>query len=401
MVARRAQQRYSAAVSSLNETPITALVELSRDVADAEDPVVIATQLADAAKRHLSAAVLAVYTTTDTGALALAQIRGAAAEHLTSPDPTAPDTWVDLLQGVADVTETRALPLASGGGLYGVLLLGWRTIPDHFAATLSLAEGLADTAAIGLDRAYRTRELTRSLSELADRKEELARTEGLRRMGQMAAVLAHEVRNPITGIRGVLELLRGQFEPSSPEHMISGKALDRLFELNTLVEELLQFARPRQAQRRPIPIRPLLQGAVELLEPGEPGQASPRIAIVVEPEQLIWSVDPGMLARLLTNLLQNAVQAMPSSGQIELGCRPVDEGTILELWVSDEGPGVPEEDREDLFEPFVTTKVRGTGLGLAVCRQIAEAHGGTIHYCEAPSGGACFVVRLGSEPSAP
>ncbi|HHO53260.1 MAG TPA: HAMP domain-containing histidine kinase [Deltaproteobacteria bacterium] len=381
-------------MSSLNETPITALVELSRDVADAEDPVVIATRLADAAKRHLGASVLAVYATTDAGALALAEVRGCSGALLHAPDPTAPDTWVDLLQGVADVTESRALPLTSGGGLYGVLLIGWRSPPEHPAPVLSLAEGLADIAAIGLDRAYRTRELVRSLRELADRKEELARTEGLRRMGQMAAVLAHEVRNPMAGIRGVLELLQDRFEPGSPEHTISGKALHRLAELNLLVEELLQFARPRQPHRSPIPLLPLLQEVVSLLEPAQASSRAPEITIIA-PEGLIWPVDPGMLARMLTNLLQNAVQATSGSGRIEIGCRSGGEGEGLELWVSDEGPGVPEEHRETLFEPFVTTKARGTGLGLAVCRQIAEAHQGTIQYRPAPSGGACFVVWLG------
>ncbi|MBX2797548.1 MAG: HAMP domain-containing histidine kinase [Myxococcales bacterium] len=380
-------------MSDPTETPVLAMVHFARAVADAEDPGQIAAQLADAVERSVGAVAVAVYTTTDDGALQLSQTRGCTAADLEPIDLMASDTWTYGMGRIEAACTVHALPLASGGGLYGLLLLGWAEPDEHLSDHIDLASGLADAAAVGFDRAYRTRQLVTSLTELAERNAELARTAGLRRMGQMAAVLAHEIRNPLAGVRGVLEVLRPHFEVDSGERRALTLAQGRLDELGTLVSDLLVYARPREPSTRCSSVGALVEAAVAL-----DGAQAHEVRVRVEPVDLTWSLDPEMVARLLTNLLRNAAQATPESGIIEVGAE-VDERGWLRLWVTDSGPGISEEQVADLFEPFVTTKEGGTGLGLAICRSIALAHGGTLeHHC-GTLGGACFTLRL--PPGAP
>jgi signal transduction histidine kinase len=380
--------------SGVPPSPIAALVELSRAVADADDqgdavggprPGVVAGLLADAAERWLGASMAAVFITGDSGGMALTEARGPVP---TAPcdDPLDPECWADATDGLA----VRVLPLASGGSLFGALVVGWTTAAAADEAG-ELASGLVDIAAVALDRTFRTRSLVRSLQDLAAKQQELTRTEGLRRMGQMAAVVAHEVRNPLASIGGVLQVLHGRCPPGSQEQEVMGKVLERLADLNRLVGELLQYARPAPPTRRPVEL------AEFLAETASQARADPAlrdVTVALSVQAVTWPIDPAMVQRLLLNLVLNAGQAMEGRGRIELGCRALPGSDGVELWVSDEGPGVPEDQRARLFEPFVTTKVRGTGLGLAVAQQVAEAHGGTITYQPSQSGGACFVARL-------
>lgn len=297
-----------------------------------------------------------------------------------------PSLAAGLASGSPD--RLRVLPLASGGGLYGALVLAWEQPPESAAVTLAM--GLAETAAIGLDRAYRTRALVRAADALAAKQEELVRNESLRRMGQLAATVAHEVRNPLASFSGVMQILRSRFPAESEEHKMAGKVLDRLADLNRLVGEILQFARPRQIARAEIDLCVLLRDVVSLAR-RDPASGGVEIVVACE-SPMMWMLDAAMMQHLLSNLLQNALSALGGSGQVTIRARHA--GADLEISVSDTGPGVPPEIRETLFDPFVTTKVHGSGLGLAMARQVTEAHGGSIRYESSPSGGACFVIRL-------
>lgn len=370
---------------------LSAITTFSRRVADAEDPAVVGPLLAEAAQRLLDAAVVAVLTATE-GEPEVAAVRGCEPTDLGPPDSLDSETARALVERLPGIGVVRTFLLHSGGGLYGALVVGWSPANPPSAGRERMAEAVADIAATGLDRAFRTTELHRTIEELTNSREELARTASLRSLGQMSAVVAHEVKNPLTSIGGVLQVLRKRFPAGTQEHDIVGKVLVRLSELDRLVDELLSFARPRVPNRTDVSCASFVDEVVALFQQDP---AAARIDITVRAEPVVVSIDPGQLQRVLHNLLLNATHAMDGVGRVTVECRAVDGW--IEIAVHDSGPGVAPEHRDRLFEPFFTTKVRGSGLGLAVARQVLEAHGGSIAL--APSdAGARFVLRLPAGP---
>ena len=370
---------------------LDAITTFSRQVADAEDPEVIPLLLADAAYSLLGAQVVAVLSTTADGSPLLAAVRGVPA--LVAPDSLDSEAARLLVATVPGVKTVRSWLLTSGGGLFGALVVGFGAAGPA-AGRSGLPEAFADIAATGLDRAFRTSELHRTIHELVHSREELARSASLRSLGQMAAVVAHEVKNPLTSIGGVLQVLRKGFTPETQEFAMVGKVLARLAELDRMVDELLAFGRPRAPVRRPTQCRTFLE---EIAQMYAQDPAAAQMRVVVDAHEGTADLDPGMFQRVLFNLLLNAAHATNGAGTVTLRCRTGSDR--VELVVSDDGPGVPEADRPRLFEPFFTTKVRGSGLGLAVARQVVEAHGGTLTHLPVEPHGASFVIRLPRGPA--
>ncbi|HEX5069267.1 MAG TPA: ATP-binding protein [Vicinamibacterales bacterium] len=208
-------------------------------------------------------------------------------------------------------------------------------------------------------------------------------------LGKMAAIVAHEVRNPLAGIRGAMQVIGKRLAPGSPEQGIAAEAVTRIDTLNDIVQDLLVFARPQQPKLQTIAVRTLLDNTVSLL------REDPRfrdVAILIEPSDAQIAVDAEQVKLVLLNLLINSAQAMDGTGEIRVQVRRSNEWQ--ELRVVDQGPGIPEEVREHLFEPFFTTKHRGTGLGLATARRIIQGHGGEISLDCPPTGGTIAAVRL-------
>ena len=376
------------ATTDPRSTPLRALTAFSRQVADVEDPRDVGPLLADAAHHLLAGAVTVVLTTTEQGA-AFAAVRGADPAALGAPDGLDSELARSMVQRLPGIGAVRSYLLTSGGGLYGSLVVGWSPGSPPDPGAEQVAEALADMSATALDRAFRTSELHRTIRELMDSREELARTASLRSLGQMAAVVAHEVKNPLTSIGGVLQVLRTRFVAGSQEHGVIGKVLLRLTELDRMVDELLSFARPRTPSLRRVSCGAFLDEVVSLFRQ-DPVSARVEVEVVVR-EDVGAEVDAGMLQRVVHNLLINAAHAMDGAGRVVVTCER--RGSAVELSVADAGPGVPAELRERIFEPFFTTKVRGTGLGLAIARQVVAAHGGTLTLDPATRG-ARFVVRL-------
>jgi signal transduction histidine kinase len=239
--------------------------------------------------------------------------------------------------------------------------------------------------------AQRLADQERSAAEERRRAEEARwRQESLARMGEMAAVVAHEVRNPLAGIKGVLQIVGQRLPADSGERRAVQEAMLRLDSLKALTEELLLFTRPRSPEPAPLGLGQLARETAKLLG-ADRGLAGLTIETRGDPGELRG--DPRQLRTVVANLLRNAAEATGGKGHVVVEVR--DRAEEVELSVEDDGPGVPEEHRERIFEPFFTTRARGTGLGLAIVRSVVEAHGGRV-VAEAAhgGGGARFRVTL-------
>ena len=211
----------------------------------------------------------------------------------------------------------------------------------------------------------------------------------LAQVGKMASIVAHEVKNPLAGIRGAMQVISRRFAPESAEQAIAREVITRIDTLNNIVQDLLQFGRPRQPVIAPVPVDALVRDTIALLreDPKLHG-----VAIEVEAPQVVVQGDLELLKLALSNLVINSAQAMNGQGHIRISA--ASEDGWHEIRVLDSGPGIPPAVRERLFEPFFTTKHRGTGLGLATARRILEAHGGTIELECPASGGTLATLRL-------
>ena len=213
-------------------------------------------------------------------------------------------------------------------------------------------------------------------------------------LGELAAELTHEIRNPLAGVSSALQLMRSEeSDPPTERTQLIDQMLAELTRVSKTLTGLLALARPQPPQKTATDLVALTRDVVRLFEPRLHGC---RVRLTVQaPDPLpTLQVDRGQITQLLLNLLSNAAQAVADGGSIEvrLALFPDEEGVMLS--VVDDGAGIPADRLEKIWEPFYTTKEKGTGLGLAVCRQIAELHEGTITVESIPGEGARFLVLL-------
>jgi signal transduction histidine kinase len=226
------------------------------------------------------------------------------------------------------------------------------------------------------------------LAELDKVKDELVRQTRLAAIGQVAASIAHELRNPLGAISNAVFLLRRRVpatERKWAEYLdIIGQELQTS---ERIVSNLLEMSRAREPAREPVDLGRELEAVFAQIRTPQPVRLCTRL----DPQPFVLQADPGLLRQLLTNLLTNACQSMARGGEITVEARVEAQAYVVS--VSDEGHGIPSELRARVFEPLFTTRAKGTGLGLAICRQIVERHGGAIEV--APSErGALLRFRL-------
>ena len=208
-------------------------------------------------------------------------------------------------------------------------------------------------------------------------------------LGEMAAVVAHEVKNPLAGIRGAIEVLAGRQPAGSSERSLMAEIIVRIDSLNGMMKDLLLFARTPQPRRSATDVVPLVTATAALLstDPALRG-----VDVVVQGTAPPVSADPELLKIVIQNLLVNSAQAMGGHGRITVALRAVNGS--CEIAFSDNGPGIPPEVRSKIFQPFFTTKSRGTGLGLPTAKRLIEAHDGRISVECPPSGGTTVAIHL-------
>ncbi len=235
-------------------------------------------------------------------------------------------------------------------------------------------------------------------------QQRLARAERLATLGEIAASLAHEVKNPLAGIAGAVQVMADELPEMDPRKEIMHEILTQVHRLDRTVQDLLAFARPGKPDVEPCDIHTVLDRVLILLAEN-PEAKGVRVVRAYQRGIPRVPADGKQLQQVFLNLILNAVQAMPAGGQITLrtavrngfrgeGEEPAAGGPMVEVEVTDTGPGIPPTILKDIFTPFVTTKRRGTGLGLPVSRRIIEDHGGWITADSPPGQGATFRVFL-------
>lgn len=229
-------------------------------------------------------------------------------------------------------------------------------------------------------------------TDITARKEAEARLReqtALARLGEMATVVAHEVKNPLAGIGGALQVVRRRLPAGTAEHAVIGDILDRITALNATMEDLLEYARPRPPRRDVVHLAALIDAVVTRC------RADPCLqGVTLRGSTQACSVlgDAAMLEGVVLNLLINAGQALGGRGAVEVDT--VCDGGEVRVSVRDNGPGIPPALQDRVFEPFFTTRHRGTGLGLAIVRRVVEAHQGKVELRSIQGEGTEVVVRL-------
>lgn len=220
--------------------------------------------------------------------------------------------------------------------------------------------------------------------------ERLARTEHLAEIGQLAASLAHELKNPLAGISGAVQVIRDDLSTDDPHRPVLDEVLRQINRLDNTVKDLLAYARPKAPVIVPCRIDLVLERTTALLR-REPAFKRVRLEVTCQ-RDIDLAADEHQLEQVLVNLLLNAAQASEPGGCVRLTV--ANDGDEALISVEDEGSGMEPETLRRALEPFFTTKARGTGLGLSICRRIISAHGGALDIHSQPGAGTRVDVRM-------
>jgi two-component system sensor histidine kinase HydH len=356
------------------EVAFLAIMDRDGSVLAHSNPRLRGTRIADAAFRTVS----------DTGQLTGDLVTlgtGEEVYELTVPFHVPPPGMV----GQFDTRQPR----------YRVLRLALHTAPArqivHHAMIQVVLVGVMVVVVLGVS-GWQIRTLRQHLRL----QEESARQERLAALGGMAAVLAHEIRNPLGAIKGLAQFLAEKGAADSRQAQMTQAIAGEATRLERLVNDLLTYARPRPPKREAVDLTGSLREVVGLVQPMA-ASAGATLRLQVPDGAVAVEADAEQMKQLFTNLVLNALQAMPHGGVVTIDVRASRDGGPgghIDIDVQDEGCGIPEADRPHVFDPFFTTRTKGTGLGLAICRQIAEAHGGTIRLHATGSQGTTIVVTL-------
>jgi signal transduction histidine kinase len=220
---------------------------------------------------------------------------------------------------------------------------------------------------------------------------QMSRAEHFATLGELAAGLAHEIRNPLAGIAGVIEIVSRDLPPNSAARLVIKDAKEETLQINRILTELLEIARPKPPQFRVSDVCSTVEHAVMF---ARQQAITKRITVEFEIKDTIPPVehDPNQINQVLLNLLLNAIQSMDKPGVIRVSLKH-DDGAVF-ITVADEGKGIPPETLPNIFRPFFTTKGHGTGLGLSLARRIVDSHGGHIDVTSVVGKGTQFQVEL-------
>ncbi|MHB1424855.1 MAG: sensor histidine kinase [Gemmataceae bacterium] len=230
-------------------------------------------------------------------------------------------------------------------------------------------------------------------ARLHQSEREVVRAEQLAAVGQVAAGVAHELRNPLTSVKMLVQTGMEGDPPAGLPAEDLGIIEHEIRRMETCIQSFLDFARPPSAERRPTDLLAVIRRSVALIE-GRARRQNVAIKTDLPPGPLELLLDPEQIHQVLVNLMLNALEAMPHGGEVRLEARELQDPPRVQVRLHDTGPGISAAIQARLFEPFVSNKETGLGLGLSICRRLLEAQGGTIRGENDPSGGAAFTFTL-------
>jgi signal transduction histidine kinase len=243
-------------------------------------------------------------------------------------------------------------------------------------------------------------EVAASFNEMAAslkiQMQELQRTEQLRVCGEMAAGLAHEIRNPLAGMKISIEVLLSELNLEQRDRDVLLKVIEQIRNIELLMKNLLSYARPVASQPVRFNVNKILEKTIYFIEKHPFVSGDPHKQVIKELDDQLPEIvgDPQQLQQVFLNLLLNAAEAIGESGNITVKTGHDMEAKSVSISLKDTGSGIAAELQEKIFQPFFTTKGKGTGLGLAVSKRIVEEHGGSIEVATNVDGGATFTITL-------
>ena len=254
---------------------------------------------------------------------------------------------------------------------------------------------------------FRVHGLTDEFGEMATAFNEMAaaldeqihnmqRAEQMTVVGEMAARMVHEIKNPLAGIKGAMQVFQEQADITEEEHAILSRAIAEVQRVEALMKSLLNYAKPPKPQLLPVSINDVLEAAINASMPHSALDSPQTIRIVrhFDPHLPVIMADLLEMHQVFLNLLMNAAQAMPSGGTVTATTFENAATNEIHIEIADTGTWINDAIKEKIFQPFFTTKKKGTGLGLTISKQFIEMHGGTISVEKNPAGGATFRIIL-------
>ncbi len=233
--------------------------------------------------------------------------------------------------------------------------------------------------------------IVRDVTAFKEMEARLVERERLAAVGELAASVAHEIKNPLAGIRGACEILSDVFSEDDPRRELSEEVHRQIERLDRTLRDLLRFAKPQAMRQEATDIHAVLDRVLAVLLEADQARS---ITVDRDYDRAMpeLRVDPQQMEQVFINILLNAFQAMNHAGKIVI--RTIADGEGASISIRDSGPGIPPEVADRIFKPFFTTRSKGTGLGLAIVKNIVTAHGGAISAATAPGGGAEFTITL-------
>ena len=235
--------------------------------------------------------------------------------------------------------------------------------------------------------------LLSDITRLKELEAEMRENERLAAVGRMAAGVAHEIRNPLSSIKGLALLLKDKFPRQSREFETTGLLIQEVERMNRTISELLGFARPASLELQEVDLRVLLKETLQLVS-ADTASEHIRTSMHCAPDLPVLMADRDRLRQVIINILLNSVQAMEDGGTLEISARKSHSGSQVELLFRDTGKGIKPEHLAQVFFPYFTTRKEGTGIGLAITQKIIADHGGTIRVESTPGKGTTVVVEL-------
>jgi signal transduction histidine kinase/HAMP domain-containing protein len=289
------------------------------------------------------------------------------------------------------------LPLLREDALLGILCIMTRVHHRFTKDEIDLFASFAQQAAIALENAHLYQDLKGSHEELAAAQEHLVEKTRMAAMGEMAAAVAHEIRNPLGALTNCVQMLMADSNLTKADSELLEIVQAETHRLNGIVSDFLAFGRPRPPQFEEVDLHEVIDETLVLLRRDDRCASAIVFVRAFDSSVPPARADRDQLRQVFWNIFLNAVQAMRDQGTLSIETRNADR--YVEIRVRDSGPGIPADAVPRLFDPFYTTKVGGSGLGLPIVRRIVEDHGGRVTVEIEQEVGTCFVLSLALDPT--